>query len=148
MRLVTLPLYSDLKLAVGKWIAWCTGLRGATSRRGNFVCCFIIVFIFMRLGGTHRLGANFKVIIWKQARKGWDHFLWRKLIPWETKYRFSFGNWRRGRLDEMVKKWGRERFWISFNYSCIISFLVEILLVKLNLTFSILESQSWKKRKY
>ena len=31
----------------------------------------------------------------------------------------------------MVKKWGRERFYISCNYSCTISFLVKILLVKL-----------------
>ena len=33
-------------------------------------------------------------------------------------------------LDEIVKKWGRERFDISYNFSCTISFLVKILLVK------------------
>ena len=31
----------------------------------------------------------------------------------------------------MVKKWGKERFYISCNYSCTISFMVKILLVKL-----------------
>ena len=31
----------------------------------------------------------------------------------------------------MVKKWGRERFYISCNYSCTISFLMKILLAKL-----------------
>ena len=34
-------------------------------------------------------------------------------------------------LDEMVMKWGRERFYISSNYFCATSFLVKILLVKL-----------------
>ena len=35
------------------------------------------------------------------------------------------------RSDEMVKKWGRGRFYILCNYSCTISVLVKILLAKL-----------------
>ena len=35
------------------------------------------------------------------------------------------------RLDEMVKKWGRERFYISCNYFCTIPFSVKISLVQL-----------------
>ena len=34
-------------------------------------------------------------------------------------------------MGEMVKRWGTEGFYISYNYSCAISFLVKILLVKL-----------------
>ena len=34
-------------------------------------------------------------------------------------------------MNEMVKNWGRERFYISCNYSCTILFLVKILLIKL-----------------
>ena len=58
----------------------------------------------MELGRTYRLGEDFKVIIWGgQATKGWDHFLLGELTPQDTMQRFSFGNWRRARLDEMVK---------------------------------------------
>ena len=35
-------------------------------------------------------------------------------------------------MDEMVKKWGRERFYISCNHFCTMSFLLNILLAKLN----------------
>ena len=34
-------------------------------------------------------------------------------------------------MDEMIKKCGRESFYISCNFSCTISFLVKILLPKL-----------------
>ena len=34
-------------------------------------------------------------------------------------------------MHELVKKWGWERFYISCNYSCTISFMIKILLVKL-----------------
>ena len=37
---------------------------------GNFVCCLIIVVIFMELGGTYRLGEDFKLIIWGPNHKG------------------------------------------------------------------------------
>ena len=34
-------------------------------------------------------------------------------------------------LGEMVKKWGRARFYLSRNYFCTLCFLVKILLIKL-----------------
>ena len=82
-------------------------------------------------GGTYRLGEDFKVILLGGARHNeLGPFLWG-IIPWHTKKRYSFGNWRRARMDEMIKKWSRESLYISCNYSCTISFLVKILLVKL-----------------
>ena len=39
------------------------------------------------------------------------------LTPQGTKQTFSFGNWKRASLNEMVKKWGIERFYISCNFS-------------------------------
>ena len=67
-----------------------------------------------------------------QATKEWDHFYWGvdpsrhfvKIFVWQLE---------EGWVDEMVKKWDRKRFYISCNYSCTISFLVKILLVKLKL---------------
>ena len=47
---------------------------GELAVRRNFVCCLIILVIFMGLGRAYRLGGGFKVIIWGQATKGWDHF--------------------------------------------------------------------------
>ena len=40
-------------------------------------------------------------------------------------------------MNEMIKKWGRERFYISCNYSCTISFLLNILLAKLKNLYSV-----------
>ena len=37
---------------------------------GNLACFLIIVVIFMELGGTHRLGEDFKVIIWGPSHIG------------------------------------------------------------------------------
>ena len=34
-------------------------------------------------------------------------------------------------LDERVKEWGMERFYISCSYSCTVSLVIKILLVKL-----------------
>ena len=73
----------------------------------------------MGLGGTYRLGVGgeCKVIIWGdggegQATIGCDQFLLREVTPWDTRQRFLCSYWRRARLDEMIKKWGRERFYI------------------------------------
>ena len=49
---------------------------------GNFVCCLIIVVIFIGLGNVlgkvYRLemggGGDFEVIILGESHKGWDHF--------------------------------------------------------------------------
>ena len=63
-------------------------------------------------------------------------FLWGELTFRDTIQRFSFCNWRRARLDGMVKKWGRKSFYISCNYSRTISFLMKILLVKLKYLYT------------
>ena len=87
----------------------------------------------MKVGGGR--GVRFlKSSYGEQVTKSWDHFLWGAggdLNPPDTKKRFSLGNWRRARLNEMIKKWRRERFYMSCNYSCTILFWVKILLAKL-----------------
>lgn len=61
--------------------------------------------------------------------------------------RFSFGNWRRARLGEIVKNWGRARFYLS--YSLTVSFAVNILLVKLKKSlYSLCLSFDHGKTKY
>ena len=61
----------------------------------------------MGLGRAYRLGGDFKVIIWEASHKGMGPFLWVELTPQDNKQS------------------------ISCNYSCTISFLVKLLLVKL-----------------
>ena len=61
-----LPLDSGPKLAVGQ---------------GNFVCCLIIVVIFLGLGRTYRLGGDFKVVIRVISHKGMGPFLWGEFDP-------------------------------------------------------------------
>ena len=57
---------------------------------GNFVCCFVIVLIFMGLGSllgwayTLGGGEDFEVIIWWANNKGMVPFLCGKLTPQET----------------------------------------------------------------
>ena len=36
---------------------------------GNFVCCLIIIAIFIGLGRAYRLGGEFEVIIWGASNK-------------------------------------------------------------------------------
>ena len=48
----------------------------------------------------------------RQVTKGWDHFSWGKLTPRGTMYKFYFDNWWRTRLGKMVKKSGRQRFYL------------------------------------
>ena len=99
----------------------------------------MIVVIFLGLGGSWRLGGGrggeiFKIIIWRASHKELGPFFMGAggdLNPPDTKKRFSLGNWRRARLNEMIKKWRRERFYMSCNYSCTILFWVKILLAKL-----------------
>ena len=90
----------------------------------------------MGLGGAYSLGRRGGGEILKSSCGGKSHkglrlYFMGELIPGDTKYRFPLHNWRRARLDEMVKKWGRERFYISCNFSYTISLLVKILLAKL-----------------
>ena len=79
--LVTLPLDSDPKLAVGQWIAWWSVLPRGSSIRRKLVCCLIIVVMFIGLERAYRLGRgeDFEVIVLRSSRKGMGPFLWRKL---------------------------------------------------------------------
>ena len=128
--LVMLHVEGCPKLAVGQWIARWVGLPG-----GNFVCCLIIVVIFMGPEGALRLGGDFKVITWggegrRQATTGWEHFLWEDLTSQYTMY-FYFATARGMKYAKWVKNGAGKSFYISCNYSCTISFTVKILLVKL-----------------
>ena len=49
---------------------------GEQAVGGNFVCCLIIVVIFMGLGIAYRLRGDFKVIIWGASHKGMGRYLW------------------------------------------------------------------------
>ena len=48
---------------------------------GNFVCCPIIVVIFIGLGGTYKLGGDFKVVIWGPSHKELGAFFIGELTP-------------------------------------------------------------------
>ena len=85
----------------------------------------------MRVGGTYNLGEILKSSNGEVSHKVLGPFFMGRVIPQNTKSRFSFGKWRRAVLDEMVKKWGTERFSTSYTCSCTISFLMKILLAKL-----------------
>ena len=77
-----------------------------------------------------KLFSLYSFIIGWQATKEWDHFYERNW-PFETPCK-DFNLAVEGGLGwtEWLKN-GRKRFYISCNYSCTISFLVDILLVKL-----------------
>ena len=102
----------------------------------------------MGLRGAYRLfGGDFKVIIWGSSRKVLEPDFMGAVDLWKHQARFSFGNWRKTGLYEMVKKLDRKRFYVSGNFFCTISFLVKILLADLrNFVFSMLESQSSKNK--
>ena len=46
----------------------------------------------MGLGGTYRLGEDFKVITWGQATKGWDRFLLGGVDP--SRYQVKIFIWQ------------------------------------------------------
>ena len=119
---MTLPLNSGTKFGMGQWIAWWTCLPAeGNSSRGNFVCCFIIVVIFLGLGGAYRFGwgEDFIVIIWEASYKGMEQF-----------YGVS---WPQCKDSNLTVGWGTDwsSFYILYNYARTISFLVKILLLKL-----------------
>ena len=64
--------------------------------------------LFIGLGRAYRLGWEIlKLSYGRQFTKGWDHFYGRSF---GLKTPCKFDNRRRARLDEMVKKWDREKF--------------------------------------
>ena len=102
---------------------------------GDLYICLIIVVKFIGLGRGYRLRGDFEFIksVW-QATKGWGHFhgeSWPLKAPCKD-YNLVIV----GRLGWM--KWvkmGQGNVYISCNYSCTISFLVNILLIKLTLSW-------------
>ena len=69
MGLVTFPLDSGPKLAVGQSMAWWSGLLGGLAEEGNFVSCIINVVLFIGLGRAYRLGDDVEVIKWGESHK-------------------------------------------------------------------------------
>ena len=92
-------------------------------------------------------GGNLKSWYGGQVTKRCDHFLLDELSPRDTKLWFSFGNWRRARLDEMIKKWGTERFYINAIFPALYPFWSKFnWLSQRTFIFSMPESQSWKSK--
>ena len=102
----------DFNLAITGGLGWMKWLK--KGRKRFYVSC------------------NYSYIISLQATKGWDHFYgesWALKTPCKD---FNLAiTWGLGWMKWLKK--GRKRFYISCNYSCIISFLVKILLVKVPL---------------
>ena len=71
---MTLPLDSGLKLAVGQWIAWWSGLPGESSSRGKLcILSYYTCHIYRTCKGI-KVGGGLKLSNAGQATKGWDHF--------------------------------------------------------------------------
>ena len=122
-----LSINTGPKLAVGQCEQVDRFPRGELAVGGNFVRCLIIVVIFLGLGGAYRLAGDFKLIIWSASHEGMGPFLWGGVHPSRHHVKILISQLQEGWLDEMVKKQGREGFYIS----CTISVMVKILLVKL-----------------
>ena len=125
------PLDSGPKLAVGQWIiAWWSGLSGESSSRRKLCNLSYHRCHVVGLGRAYRLGGILNLSNRGQGTKGWDHF-YEGSWPLKTPCK-DFNLAIVGGLSWM--KWlkmGQRNVYISCNYSCTISFLVNILLVKL-----------------
>ena len=121
MGLETLLLDSGLKLAMGEWIAWWTGLPGRTSRRRGTL--YVVL--------TYSLWEDFKVIIWGPSHRALVGTI------------FYLGNWPLetpskdlhlaigGGLGWMKKIGQKKVLYFMQFFFCTIFFLVKILLAKL-----------------
>ena len=122
--LVTLPLNSDPKVAVGQWIACWSGLPGESSSRGKHcMLSFHIFHIYRTWKSIHISWGEILRLSYRggQVKKGWDHFYGRSwpLKPPCKDFNLAIAGW----LGWM--KWlkmGKEKVYISCNYSCTISF--------------------------
>ena len=80
-----LPVESGPKLAVGQWVPYGEQVwLGEIATGGNFICCLIIVVMFMGVGGAYRLEADFKVIIWGTSCEGMGLFFIGRVAPQGT----------------------------------------------------------------
>ena len=73
--------WANLLEFIGGCFTWGLMIRSCKEEElvvgRNLVCCLIIVAIFMRLRRAYRLRGDFKVTIWGQATKEWNHFYGR-----------------------------------------------------------------------
>ena len=70
----------------------------------------------MGLGKTYRLGGDFKVIIWGESTKNWEHFSWGELTLKTANKDFHLAVG--GRLGWM--KWSKNRAEKGFIFHAII----------------------------
>ena len=105
-----------------------------------FLCSVSYVILQFRLSSFE----NVITILYDFEKQWLGNYTWKAIVctkklhlfkgeewifkKWEKtwKQRFSFGNWWRARLGEMVKKWVKARFYLSWNYSRTLSFLEKI----------------------
>ena len=76
MGLVTLPLDSGVKLAVGRWIAWWSGLPwGSSNQRKLCILSYHSCHVYRTWKSIYiGAGGDLKLSNGGQATKGWDHF--------------------------------------------------------------------------
>ena len=132
--LVTLPLDAGAKLAVGQWIACWSGLPGGSSSRGKLSmlpCHICYIYRTWKSISAEGGGGRFWFYYMRvgQAIKEWDHFYGGNWTPKTPSKYFNLAIVGLGWIKWV--KMGQEKVYISCNYSCPISFLVKILLVKL-----------------
>ena len=97
----------------------------------------------MGLGGTCTLGEDFKLIMWGASHKGLGPLFIEGIDPSRHKLKISFGNWRRARLDEMVKNGGQKDFIFHVIFPVLYPFWLKFCWLSYRtFIFSILESQS------
>ena len=71
-----------------------------------------MVVIFVGIGGAYKLGEDFKVIMGASQK---ETIFIGGVDPSRYQVKFQLDIWRRARLGEMVKQWGRESFYFSCN---------------------------------
>ena len=106
-----LPNETGPNLAVGQWKALWAGFPWEIEVGGNFLCWLIIVVILMGLGGTYRLGE-----ILNSSSEG--AIFYGGVDPSRHSVNILILQLEEGWNAWKVKKWGREKLFISCSYSC------------------------------
>ena len=122
-----LPLDSGPNLAVGQWIVWWSDLSGGSSSRGKLcMLSYHSCHIYRTWRSIYVLG-DLKLSYGGQDTKEWNHFYvgrWPLKTPCKN-FNLAIGG-------GLVIKWLKNgEVYLSCNYSCTISFLVKVLLIKL-----------------